>query len=98
MAFVLIYQLYLIGKGTQDSHLSWWPKHSVWSKSGLDIGFWTEGCEKWFQMRLDKIRAGEAKLRSAQEWNQAIGRLELKAKKAATANKDLAVKVLNDIK
>ena len=74
--------------------MSWWPKHSAWVKSGLDIGFWTEGCEEWFQKRLQDIRAGDAKLRSAHEWNHAISRLEPKAKKAARANKVLAGKAL----
>jgi len=78
----------------QDSHLSWWPKHSVWIKSGLDVGFWSEGCENWFQLRLEGIRVGNAGLRSGQEWIQAIGRLEPKAKKVTVANRDLASKAL----
>jgi hypothetical protein len=70
--------------------LSWWPKHSAWIKSGLDVGYWSESCERWFQIRLENIRSGDAKLRSGQEWTQAIGRLEPKAKKVTTASRDLA--------
>ena len=84
----------VLGKGAQDSHLSWWPKHSAWVKSGLDIGFWSDSCEKWFQLRLQSIRAGGANLRSGHDWTQAIARLEANAKKVTGANKALAAKAL----
>lgn len=86
----------ILGKGAQNSHLSWWPKHSAWVKSSLDIGFWSDICEKWFQLRLESIRAGSAKLRSGQDWTQAITRLEGVAKKVTGANKALATKALKD--
>lgn len=87
----------MLGKGKQDSHLSWWPKHSAWAKSGLDIGFWSNSCEKWFQLRLERIRAGNANLRSGQEWTQAITRLEMNAKRVSGANKALATKALDNM-
>ncbi|KAF8234282.1 hypothetical protein L208DRAFT_1262528 [Tricholoma matsutake] len=36
------------GIGIQESHMSWWPKHSIWAKSGLDMGYWSESLERWF--------------------------------------------------
>jgi len=78
----------------QDSHLSWWPKQSAWVKSGLDVGYWSESCETWFGLRLKSIRSGEADLRSGQQWTQAIGRIETKAKKVTAANRDLAARAL----
>ena len=82
------------GKGVQESHLSWWPKHSIWARSGLDMGYWSESSERWFLLRLESIRAGNATLRSGQEWNQAIGRLEPRSKKIVKANRDLVAKAL----
>jgi hypothetical protein len=81
----------------QDSHLSWWPKHSAWIKSGLDVGYWSGNCERWFQIRLENIRLGDTKLRSGQEWTQVIGRLEPKAKKMTTVSRDLASIALANI-
>ncbi|KAF8219506.1 hypothetical protein L208DRAFT_1138156, partial [Tricholoma matsutake] len=55
------------GKSVQESHLSWWPKHSIWAKSGLDMGYWSESSERWFLLQLESIRAGNTILRSGQE-------------------------------
>ncbi|KIK42501.1 hypothetical protein CY34DRAFT_83476, partial [Suillus luteus UH-Slu-Lm8-n1] len=30
--------------------LSWWPRPQAWAGSGLDVGFWSERCESWFQI------------------------------------------------
>ncbi|KAG2740647.1 hypothetical protein P692DRAFT_201687067, partial [Suillus brevipes Sb2] len=35
--------------------LSWWPRPLAWAGSGLDVGFWSERCESWFQTRLENI-------------------------------------------
>jgi hypothetical protein len=56
----------------QTSDSSWWPKHSVWMASGLNVGYWSVGCETWFQMRLDSIRNGTAGLRTAAEWRDSL--------------------------
>jgi hypothetical protein len=60
---------------TQDNQMSdslWWPKHSVWMNSGLNVGYWSPACENWFQLRLDTIRAGTARLRMSAEWKAAL--------------------------
>lgn len=92
-AVVCLFAL-LLGKGLQDSHMSWWPKHSTWIKSSLNTGYWSDTCEKWFQLRLSSIRSGEASLRSGQNWSQSIDRLENRAKRFFHANRELATQVL----
>ena len=59
-------------QGNQTSDSSWWPKHSVWMNSGLNVGYWSPACENWFQLRLDTIRAGTARLRTSTEWKAAL--------------------------
>jgi hypothetical protein len=56
----------------QASDSSWWPKHSIWMASNMNVGYWSVGCETWFQMRLDAIRKGTAQLRTAAEWKDAL--------------------------
>ncbi|TFK61816.1 hypothetical protein BDN72DRAFT_777823, partial [Pluteus cervinus] len=50
-------------------HTQWWI---TWEKAGLNMGYWTPNCEVWFQMRYNSIRDGTAKLRTAEQWRDAI--------------------------
>ncbi|KAG2357520.1 hypothetical protein BDR07DRAFT_1490605 [Suillus spraguei] len=34
------------GRGDQITTLSWWPTPTLWSTSGLDVGYWTHSAEK----------------------------------------------------
>ena len=78
-----------LGSGVQDSHESWWPKPNAWEKCSLNIGQWTDKCETWFQMRLEKIRSGHAKLKSAQEWTRSLN-MHHDTKKVTNINRKLA--------
>jgi len=63
------------GQIDQSSDKSWWPKHSVWEKSGLNVGYWTRDCEIWFKNRLEAIRAGTAgtaSLRTSKQWKTSL--------------------------
>lgn len=55
-----------VGRNTAD--VSWWPKHSTFSSSGLNVGHWTDACEEWFQARHLQIVEGRAELKTATQW------------------------------
>ncbi|KAF8239155.1 hypothetical protein L208DRAFT_1239390, partial [Tricholoma matsutake] len=61
-----IYKVFT-GSGKQDSHQSWWPKPNAWEKCSLNIGQWTDKCETWFQICLEKIQSGDAQPKNGQE-------------------------------
>ena len=65
-----VYKVQTHSNQTSDS--SWWPKHAVWMASRLNVGYWSVGCETWFQMRLNAIRNGTAHLRTAAEWRDSL--------------------------
>jgi hypothetical protein len=65
-----VYKVHTQHNQTSDS--SWWPKHSVWMASGLNVGYWSVACETWFQMQLEAIRKGTAGLRTAAEWRDSL--------------------------
>lgn len=60
------------GDKAQAKELSWWPKASTWENSGLDVGYWSEDCEDFYQRRLEEIRKGEAVLLPAKKWRDRI--------------------------
>ncbi|TFK46530.1 hypothetical protein OE88DRAFT_1609706, partial [Heliocybe sulcata] len=44
------------GMTSQMADRSWWPKaHAAWRTSGLNVGIWSYGAEKWYQQRLQRI-------------------------------------------
>ncbi|KAG2751383.1 hypothetical protein P692DRAFT_20727476 [Suillus brevipes Sb2] len=49
--------------------LSWWPRPLAWAGSGLDVGFWSERCESWFQTRLENIRQGVSRRHDSSDNN-----------------------------
>ncbi|KAF8235939.1 hypothetical protein L208DRAFT_1173788, partial [Tricholoma matsutake] len=58
--------------GHQTTHISWWPRPSVWEGSGLYVGYWSEDCEHWFQQHLDKCKSGKASLKNPGSWRHSI--------------------------
>ncbi|KAI0683245.1 hypothetical protein BC835DRAFT_1236207, partial [Cytidiella melzeri] len=50
------------------SIVSWWPIHNTWLDSGLNVGFWSQEAEDWFQKRLKDIVEGTATPVSNHEW------------------------------
>ena len=53
---------------------TWWPTESEWRKGGLNIGYWSERCEAWYQERLQKIMRGEAQPLTSPVWRQNLMR------------------------
>jgi hypothetical protein len=45
--------------------VSWWPRPHAWAASGLNVGFWSAQCEKWFQTRLEHIHQGVSRSRES---------------------------------
>ncbi|KAE9408261.1 hypothetical protein BT96DRAFT_808460 [Gymnopus androsaceus JB14] len=82
--------------GPQTSDISWWPKHSAWVQSGLNIGVWTPDCEHWYQHRLAEIHAESAKLLSPVQWKSAI-RFTHQSLKVAQINESLAAEFLDSV-
>ncbi|KZP12190.1 hypothetical protein FIBSPDRAFT_799195 [Athelia psychrophila] len=56
------------GRGVQTTDVSWFPKHSTWEVGCLNMGYWSPTCETWFLQRIDIIRKGQAKLKTAAQW------------------------------
>ncbi|KAI0080938.1 hypothetical protein K474DRAFT_1572118, partial [Panus rudis PR-1116 ss-1] len=56
------------GYGDQRAEHCWWPKHSTWIASGLNVGYWNRDCELWFQYRVESIKRGNAQPRTSSEW------------------------------
>ncbi|KAG6849548.1 hypothetical protein H0H93_007563 [Arthromyces matolae] len=56
----------------QTSDLSWWPKPSAWDHAGINLGFWSEDCERWFQNQLTKFRNGDFILKSSSTWRNGV--------------------------
>jgi hypothetical protein len=52
----------------QTSLLSWFPPEHHFLHSGMNVGFWSNDCESWYQMRLGQIRSGTRQLLSAIKW------------------------------
>jgi len=85
---------YMLGSGKQDSHQSWWPKPNAWEKCSLNIGQWTDKCETWFQICLEKIQSGNAKLKTGQEWTHSLN-MHHDTKKVTSINRKLAGNALH---
>ncbi|TFK34302.1 hypothetical protein BDQ12DRAFT_570871, partial [Crucibulum laeve] len=60
------------GNGQQTADYSWWPKATIWENRGMNFGYWTTDCEKWFQKRLGDIQCGTATPRTAKEWTNIL--------------------------
>ncbi|KAF8575666.1 hypothetical protein K439DRAFT_1303576, partial [Ramaria rubella] len=52
--------------------VSWWPKPTAWSASGLNVGYWSPAAEKWYQNQLVQIRNETAELYHAKKWKSAV--------------------------
>lgn len=64
-----------IGVQHQTPDVSWWPNATVWSRSGLDVGYWSYDCETWYQTRRSAILADDTKvgkLRNATQWRNSL--------------------------
>ncbi|KAJ7097627.1 hypothetical protein C8R44DRAFT_989000 [Mycena epipterygia] len=81
------------GNGEQTKYVSWWPPHTAWHFSGINIGYWTPACEDWFQRRLAQIHAGEAQLQTRTQWRHNMT-YEVKCSPLSFTNDRLAAEFL----
>ncbi|TDL13537.1 hypothetical protein BD410DRAFT_701897, partial [Rickenella mellea] len=51
------YKMFTAGAVPQRE--SWWPRPNAWEGSGLNVGYWSETCEEWYQRRLAEIRSSQ---------------------------------------
>jgi hypothetical protein len=54
-------------------------------KSTLNVGYWSENCEDWFQRRLKSIRSGEGTQKTAGKWTSDLKRFGKSPKIVARA-------------
>ncbi|KAJ7042751.1 hypothetical protein C8F04DRAFT_945048 [Mycena alexandri] len=79
--------------GWQKKEISWWPQPAAFFHSGLNIGWWSPDCERWFQKRLREIKQNRAELWTQVEWKNKI-RFIQKSRQVAMANDKLAAEYL----
>ncbi|KAJ7759653.1 hypothetical protein B0H16DRAFT_1415855 [Mycena metata] len=77
----------------QTEHLSWWPKPHAFSSSGMNTGWWSADCERWFRQRLSQIKAGNATLRTQREWKSNL-RFYAQPRKIAAGNELICAEFL----
>ncbi|KAF8058572.1 hypothetical protein FPV67DRAFT_1427985, partial [Lyophyllum atratum] len=80
-------------KSTQTSDLSWWPKPSAWTSAGINVGYWSEDCERWFQNRLARINEGKFDLRSPAKWKSGLS-FNKRTSKVTARNEQYAAEYL----
>ena len=94
-----MHSLIFLGNGKQGSNLSWWPKQQIFKGSGLNVGYWSAGCEEWFQRRLKMIQdyitepRQTTLLKDASEWRRSLG-FRGEAKKISKYNNMAAARYL----
>ena len=62
------------GYGTQMAVKSWWPLPTTWREGdcGVNLGYWTELNEEWYQRRLKDIQDGKAEPLPANKWRDRL--------------------------
>ena len=58
----------------QFTFLSWWPLPSVWEGCGMNVHYWTAGCEEWFADHVSRICSGAAGPTRSDEWKDDLRR------------------------
>ena len=64
-----------LGYNEQVACLSWWPRNNIFLGSGLWPGYWSQGCEDWFQRQYSSILQQDAKFgmpRTSAQWQNAL--------------------------
>lgn len=85
---------YIEDTGKQTKFCSWWPRACAWTGGGLNVGYWSQGCEFWFQSRLQLICEGKAHSKSPTQWRDTLKKTRTTIKTVSTIDK-LANSVLN---
>jgi len=63
------------GLKQQVSYLLWWPQENAFNSSGIWPGYWSRGCEDWFQRRYAAIvqeNKQYGKPRLAHQWSNVL--------------------------
>lgn len=84
------------GLKQQVSYLSWWPRENAFNSSGIWPGYWSRGCEDWFQRRYAAIvqeNKQYGKPRLAHQWSNAL-KFEKRVKHLRHSNTAAAEKFL----
>ncbi|KAJ7668605.1 hypothetical protein DFH06DRAFT_982938 [Mycena polygramma] len=79
--------------GLQKKTISWWPKPDIFSSSGLNVGWWSPDCERWFQKRSREIQSQHAELFTHNEWKHKL-RFIQKSRRVGIANDNIAAEYL----
>ncbi|KAK7006430.1 hypothetical protein R3P38DRAFT_2555847 [Favolaschia claudopus] len=58
--------------GHQEKRVSWWPQAGAFFNSELNVGWWTQDCENWFQEILGQFRKNTAQLLNNARWAKRI--------------------------
>ena len=77
--------------------MSWWPKQSIFLKSGLWPGYWSPQCEEWFQGRLCQIQEHTAQLKKSTKWPSALKYSHPKTKSVVLVNATTSEVYLNHL-
>ncbi|KAJ7799779.1 hypothetical protein B0H14DRAFT_2529928 [Mycena olivaceomarginata] len=80
--------------GWQKKAISWWPTPTSFFFSGLNIGWWSPDCERWYQKRLLDFKNHSAQLFTQAEWKHNM-RFIQKSRIVAKANERLAAEYLH---
>ncbi|PBK60787.1 hypothetical protein ARMSODRAFT_857637, partial [Armillaria solidipes] len=60
------------GYGVQVAYKSWWPLPYTWDAAGVNMGFWSDENERWYQQRLWEILDGKAEPLGAEQWRNKL--------------------------
>lgn len=61
-----------LGHGVQVAYKSWWPLPYTWDVAGVNMGFWSDENERWYQQRLREILDGKAEPLGAEQWRNKL--------------------------
>ncbi|KAJ7788705.1 hypothetical protein B0H14DRAFT_2398127, partial [Mycena olivaceomarginata] len=78
----------------QTARVSWWPRPNAFSHSGMNTGWWSPDCERWYQQRLALIRANRATLNTQTDWKRFI-ELFKASREVALNNEKIAAQFLD---
>ncbi|KAJ7238892.1 hypothetical protein C8J57DRAFT_946877, partial [Mycena rebaudengoi] len=58
--------------GQQLKYISWWPRPTAFWSSGLNTGWWSSNCERWFVKRTQEMEKMQVKLFTYAEWKSKL--------------------------
>ncbi|KAK7024096.1 hypothetical protein R3P38DRAFT_2531002, partial [Favolaschia claudopus] len=84
--------------GLQKKSISWWPTPAAFFTSGMNIGWWSPDCERWYQKRVREIETNvkTTELFTANQWKNKI-RFKQKSREVALANEKVSAQYLSHV-